>query len=220
MEQATFTDPEDQSAWLYHRWLLSQALALQAAPSRPPSQTGPPEVGQQASVILLVWWPMCMQCQPCLSSSCGGTAGERERSGCVETACLNAPQELQRILRREVERCKSLLDSEPDRGKCKWPILTLARLHKLLHSLGAGAGRQAAWGMLRFCSECFCVDLSTMLFCGGCRGKPCTRTGAGGPVHGADADRPHAEGLLQGRAGRQGRSGDAATSVTLLGLPA
>ena len=26
MEQATFTDPGDQSAWIYHRWLLSQAL--------------------------------------------------------------------------------------------------------------------------------------------------------------------------------------------------
>lgn len=28
LEQAFFTDPEDQSCWLYHRWLLGNALVL------------------------------------------------------------------------------------------------------------------------------------------------------------------------------------------------
>lgn len=44
-------------------------------------------------------------------------------------------QELVAVLRKEVERCEALLLSEPDRSKCKWPTLTLARLHELLQSL-------------------------------------------------------------------------------------
>ena len=39
------------------------------------------------------------------------------------------------MLRKEVERCENLLQSEPDRTKCKWPTLTLARLHELLQGL-------------------------------------------------------------------------------------
>lgn len=33
-EQATFTNPEDQSAWMHCRWLLSRSLALHAAARR------------------------------------------------------------------------------------------------------------------------------------------------------------------------------------------
>ena len=40
-------------------------------------------------------------------------------------------QELMETLQQEVERCETLLSSEPDRSKCKWPILTLARLLEL-----------------------------------------------------------------------------------------
>ena len=28
VKSAYFTEPEDQSAWLYHRWLMSQAIRL------------------------------------------------------------------------------------------------------------------------------------------------------------------------------------------------
>lgn len=44
-------------------------------------------------------------------------------------------QELVAVLRKEVQRCEDLLSSEPDRTRCKWPTLTLARLHELLQSL-------------------------------------------------------------------------------------
>ena len=49
-------------------------------------------------------------------------------------------QELQAILQREIRRCESLLDAEDDRSKCKWPMLTMARLLELQESLQAHTG--------------------------------------------------------------------------------
>jgi hypothetical protein len=46
-----------------------------------------------------------------------------------------ALQEVEDVLAQEIERCETLLDSEPDRSKCKWPMLTLARLLELQASL-------------------------------------------------------------------------------------
>lgn len=37
----------------------------------------------------------------------------------------------QELLASEVAACKELISLEPDTSKCKWPLLTLARLHRL-----------------------------------------------------------------------------------------
>ena len=34
MSNAFYTEPEDQSAWMYHRWLVSRARALECASER------------------------------------------------------------------------------------------------------------------------------------------------------------------------------------------
>ena len=40
-------------------------------------------------------------------------------------------QDLAEIIEQEVDMCTQLLEVEPDRAKCKWPLLTLARLREI-----------------------------------------------------------------------------------------
>ncbi len=49
-------------------------------------------------------------------------------------------QEINDVVSREITRCEVLLESEPDRSKCKWPILTMARLLELCSMLDSGEG--------------------------------------------------------------------------------
>ena len=48
------------------------------------------------------------------------------------------PQEIAGVLKREAGRCRELLEIEPERTRCKWPLLTLAHILGLQHSAKAG----------------------------------------------------------------------------------
>jgi len=60
------------------------------------------------------------------------------------------------MLAQEVMRCEALLESEPDRSKCKWPILTLARLLELRNMMAAqqGAGHQQVFNIVVRAAAC------------------------------------------------------------------
>ncbi|KAK9807311.1 hypothetical protein WJX73_000196 [Symbiochloris irregularis] len=97
VHQACFTDPEDQSAWLNHRWLLARTFAHTQGPQTSAADEGSP-----------------------------------------------AHQDLTEIFEQEVDMCNQLLEVEPDRTKCKWPLLTLARLQEMQQQLGLRAGSQGS----------------------------------------------------------------------------
>lgn len=64
-------------------------------------------------------------------------------------------QELRELLEREIDRCEALLEAEADRSKCKWPILTMARLLELRESIHALRGEDASSHPIKsvqFCS--------------------------------------------------------------------
>jgi geranylgeranyl transferase type-2 subunit alpha len=92
VQQAVFTDPEDQAPWLYHRWLLSQSV----------------ERFRRAR-----------------KAKASGDSGD---DGDKATTAAAAAEALAATLEAESTACEELLEAEPDRSKCKWPLLTLARL--------------------------------------------------------------------------------------------
>jgi hypothetical protein len=49
-------------------------------------------------------------------------------------------QAIRDVLSKEIVRCEVLLESEPDRSKCKWPLLTMARLLELRSLLDKDGG--------------------------------------------------------------------------------
>lgn len=57
-------------------------------------------------------------------------------SNCAGTDNQPCMQELADLLAGEVDMCRQLLDIEPDRTRCKWPLLTLARLQELQQQMG------------------------------------------------------------------------------------
>lgn len=44
-------------------------------------------------------------------------------------------QSLEAVLQREEERCRELIDIEPERSRLKWPLLTLCLLLKMQRSI-------------------------------------------------------------------------------------
>lgn len=54
-------------------------------------------------------------------------------------------QEVGELLQKEVGKCDELLSVEPDRSKCKWALLTKARLRELQLELANNDPSDAGW---------------------------------------------------------------------------
>ena len=115
-QEAFFTDPEDQSAYIYHCWLLSHSLAHWTASRGTPAEASAASVPPAGPTAHL---PLC------------DPAANRVQ-----------PQVLDATLDREARAAEELLRVEPDRGRCKWPLLTLARLRELQAALQGDDSRR------------------------------------------------------------------------------
>ena len=104
VRQAVFTDPEDQAPWLYHRWLLSQSVERFRRRRASSSRRTRGEAEAR------------------------GGGGDDESTTSAAAAAGAAAEALSATLEAETAACEELLEAEPDRSKCKWPLLTLARL--------------------------------------------------------------------------------------------
>ena len=103
MRQAFYTEPVDQSGWLYHRWLLSRVTG--DIPTLP------------ALLIALGHNDM--------DSSSSNSSSEVEGSESAEQSSSDVRLDPLTLFDRELVMCRQLDDIEPN---CKWILLTTALL--------------------------------------------------------------------------------------------
>jgi geranylgeranyl transferase type-2 subunit alpha len=130
LKTALFVDPHDQSAWLYHRWLMARYL---------PHLDGS---GAQGGVVIAFG-------QESSSSSAtkkGEEGKEKKQEGQKATSpslpahqCVHkskrTPEQHASLFRGEIDMCRELLALEP---RCKWALLALCLLLGALSRLPAG----------------------------------------------------------------------------------
>ena len=104
MRQALYTEPADQSGWLYHRWLLGRVT--QRLPSMPALLLSLGHLDAQAAAD---------------TSDSGNVEGEAQS---MDGASSDALEPLA-VFSRELEMCRDLDAIEPN---CKWILLTTALL--------------------------------------------------------------------------------------------
>ncbi|KAL4540729.1 hypothetical protein Ndes2526B_g07564 [Nannochloris sp. 'desiccata'] len=119
VKQAFYTEPEDQSGWFYHRWLLGCALARYQKANRA-STTGSN-----------------------ITNAENGKSTLEEASASAAAAAAAARVALINTLTTQAAMCKELLEIEPD---AKWPLLTHTRLCQLLAELGTADADADAGG--------------------------------------------------------------------------
>ena len=162
VREAMFTEPDDQSAWMYQRWVLAQILARRqatagAATAGRAAGAGPESKEGNFYGVFMQRLSANGRREAAAPSSTTGKAGaaaganrekevvdaEAQHFSETDGAALFSQDTLAEIFALEIRTCRELIEIEPS---CRWPRLQLLHMIEKLQQASLDVPEEAGAG--------------------------------------------------------------------------
>jgi len=120
LREAIYTEPDDQSAWMYHRWILSNLLKDQRSEAKDTEIFYKTFMGRLARRNVVGGQRSSDGSEQTVLNT---TETKEMKENVVEKE--NAAAEIQEIFAKEMNMCRELISVEPT---CRWPRLQLVHM--------------------------------------------------------------------------------------------